>query len=377
MLGADSDFRKAARHSESGDKAVEYVGGVLAGLSHRRGYQGLPFGVVRFVPAHHRGQHHARRIAVRHVVHRAEHVPDAMACAHRYACGQRPHREPCSDLAIHPRLEIARVCLYARQRLRQHRKSLQGLRVGVRVRLARAQPFHTMIDRAVARREPQPFRRMHGYRGVENGRARDHQLMAKHLLDFGARIGDAGNRAELAAGNRCRYTDLAYLRRCHFRRDALHGADPVDILDAANVVGQAKLHGLRAVGDRPAAYRDDKVGICSARLFGGGDHGFARGVRGHRIEGPHSAAPEAFPDFVDLIGISMERAADHQKSAVQAQTVQLGRDRLGGGAAENNLLHRAENDTPGAHDAYPPRCSGLCWPLKQFSGGTVPMGTIK
>src|SRR5437763_53342 len=53
MLGADSDFPKAARHAEPGDEALEHVGSVLAGLSHRRGYQGLPFGIVRFVPAHH------------------------------------------------------------------------------------------------------------------------------------------------------------------------------------------------------------------------------------------------------------------------------------------------------------------------------------
>src|SRR4051794_21625952 len=59
MLGSDSNLPQAARHAEPGDKAVEHVGGVLAGLSHCRGYHGLPFGVVRFVPAHYRGEHHA------------------------------------------------------------------------------------------------------------------------------------------------------------------------------------------------------------------------------------------------------------------------------------------------------------------------------
>ncbi len=61
------------------------------------------------------------------------------------------------------------------------------------------------------------------------------------------------------------HADLAHRRCRHRRRRALHGANAVHVVDVANVVGEAKLHGFGAVGDRAAADRDDKVGIGVAR----------------------------------------------------------------------------------------------------------------
>ena len=198
------------------------------------------------------------------------------------------HREPGADLAIHPRVEIAGVCLHPRQRLRQHRKSLHRLGVGIGMGLARAQAFDAMVDGADAGRQKQPFGRVHGKGGIEDRGARHHQLMAQHFLDLGARVGDAGDGTEFAAGNRRRHADLAHRRRVHRRRDAFVGSNSLDILDRANVIGEAELHGLGAVGDRAAAYRHDKIGIGCAGLLGGGNDGLSRRVRRHRIEGRHA-----------------------------------------------------------------------------------------
>ena len=257
----------------------------------------------------------------------------------------------------------SRICFHARQRLRQHRQALHRLGVGKGMRFARAQALDAMVDGADAGRKPQPFRRVHGHGGIEDRRARHHEVMAHHFLDLAALLGDAGDRAELAAGNRGRHADLAHGRRIHWRRDAPGRPDPVDVVGGANVIGKAKLHRLGAVRDRAAADRDDEVGAGAARLLGGGNDGRARRVRRHRIEGADAAGPERFPDLVDLVGGPVERAADHQEGAVRAQAVHLAYDRLGGGAAEHDLVHGAENDTPAVHDDCPPGTSLACWCL--------------
>ena len=172
-----------------------------------------------------------------------------------------------------------------------------------------------MIDGADAGRKPQPFRRMHGYRRIENGRARHHQVMAQHFLDLGARVGDPGDGAELASGDGRGNADLASPRSIHVRRHTLHRSNPVDVVDGADIVGEAKLDGFGAVGDRAAPYCDDDVCIGSAGLFSGGDNRLTRSVGRHRIEASGVTWAETFADFVDLVGISIERAADHQESA--------------------------------------------------------------
>ncbi len=54
--------------------------------------------------------------------------------------------------------------------------------------------------------------------------------------------------------------------------------------------------------------------------------------------------------FSISVGLPIERAADHQERAGRAQPVHLCDHRLGGGLAENHLVHGAENDTPLVHD---------------------------
>ena len=220
--------------------------------------------------------------------------------------------------------------------------------------LPRADALDTMVDGADAGRQKQPFGRVHGDGGIEDRGARHHQFMAQHFLDLGARVGDAGDGAEFAAGNRRGHADLAHRRRVHRRCDAFVDSNSFDILDRANVVGETKLHGLGAVGDRAAAYRDDKIGTGRLGLLGGGNDGLTRRVRRHGIEDSHAAGAKRFSDFFDLAGLPVERAADHEKCAGSAQAVHLRDDRLGGGMAEYHLVHGAENDTPLVHDACPP-----------------------
>src|SRR5215213_1814647 len=159
------------------------------------------------------------------------------------------------------------------------------------MRLSGAKTFDAMIHRADAGRKPQPFRRVNGYGGIENGSSWNGQLVTKHFLDLGAAVGDAGYGAELSAGDRGGYADLTYSRRVHCRRYALHRPDPVDVFDGANVIGEAKLYRLGGVG--------------GARLFGGRDHAFSRGVRLHGIEHANSTRPEALLDLPYLLGVSI------------------------------------------------------------------------
>jgi hypothetical protein len=126
-----------------------------------------------------------------------------------------------------------------------------------------------------------------------------------------------------------------------------------DILDRANVIGEAELHRLGAVGDRAAAYGNNEIGTGRFGLPGGGNDGLARGVRRHRIEGCHATRAKRFSDFLDLAGLLVERAAHHEKGADSTQAVHLRDNRLGSGVAENHLLHGAENDTPLVHDCPP------------------------
>jgi hypothetical protein len=72
-------------------------------------------------------------------------------------------------------------------------------------------------------------------------------------------------------------------------------------------------------------------------------------VRRHRIERAGATRAEAVADLLDLVGLAVERAADHQESAPRAEAIDLRDHRLGGGRADNHLVHGAENDTPLVH----------------------------
>ena len=64
---------------------------------------------------------------------------------------------------------------------------------------------------------------------------------------------------------------------------------------------------------------------CSAA----GDDRRARRVRRHRVEGAAHRVAERAADFFDLVGLAVERTADHQEGALGAEPVHLLDDRLG------------------------------------------------
>ncbi len=140
--------------------------------------------------------------------------------------------------------------------------------------------------------------------------------------------------------------------------------DPVDIIDGTNVIGEAKLHRLGAIGDRATADGNDQIGVGGAGLLGGGDDGFAGGVRRHRIESCRATGPKAVADLLDLAGLAVKGAADHQKRAAGAQTIHLLDDRLRGRTPENNLIHGAENDTSLMHVLVLPEYFGFVGSLE-------------
>ena len=81
-------------------------------------------------------------------------------------------------------------------------------------------------------------------------------------------------------------------------------------------------------------------------------------MRRHRIEGARVARPECMPNLVDLVGLPVERTGDHEERVGSAQAVGLLDDRHRGRAAEHDLLHGAENDTPSVHAVLPGRFLG-------------------
>ena len=77
-------------------------------------------------------------------------------------------------------------------------------------------------------------------------------------------------------------------------------------------------------------------------------------MRRHRVEGGDAASSQRATDFPDLIGLAVERAADHQERSGSLQAIQLLDDHLGRRTTEYNLIHGAEYDTALMH-ACPPR----------------------
>ncbi len=193
------------------------------------------------------------------------------------------------------------------------------------MRLAGADAFDAMIHRADAGREEQPFRRVHGQPGIENGRARDGEGMPQPLLHMGAFVGDPCDVAELAAGDRGGHADLPHDRRLELRLLAAAGADVVDALDRRDIIGKTELHRLGAIGDRAAADGDDEIGLGVAGLVGGGNDGRARRMRGHLVEDAGAARAHRLADFCDLAGLAMQRSAHHQEGALRAEPVESAR----------------------------------------------------
>ena len=130
---------------------------------------------------------------MRDVEHRAEHIADAVTGAHRHATGERRHRQPRADLAIEPRFEVAGSAL-TRDSRAPAATARAGLRVGIGVRLARADALDAMVDRPDAGRQTQPFRRVHRHRRIEHHGARDDPGDGDQFLDPVPLVGDPGMR---------------------------------------------------------------------------------------------------------------------------------------------------------------------------------------
>ncbi|MHC2510439.1 hypothetical protein ACVII1_005677 [Bradyrhizobium elkanii] len=139
------------------------------------------------------------------------------------------------------------------------------------------------------------------------------------------------------------------------------GADRLDAVGRRDVVGEAKLHRLGAVGDRAAADRDDQIRFRAARLLRRRDDRGARRMRRHLVEGADAAGPQRRANLLDLVGLAVQRARHHQKGALGAQPVQLLDDGLTRGPPEHDLVHGAEYDTASMHAPVLPQHGPPCW----------------
>src|SRR5689334_13622176 len=97
-----------------------------------------------------------------------------------------------------------------------------------------------MIERAYARREPYPQRRVNGRRGIEDDHTRHEQAMLKALLGVLAIVHRSARCVEVARGERRRDRDLIHGGTCKLRVLALAvrperrsvGVEGVEIVDA-------------------------------------------------------------------------------------------------------------------------------------------------
>ena len=228
-----------------------------------------------------------------------------------------PIDEPGADLAIHARVEIGRIGLHPRQRAAPSKaRPLHRLRLGIGMRLARSRALDAMVDGADAGRQEQPFRRVHGDGGIEDGRARHHERMPQHLLHLRRGVGDAGDGAELAAGDRGRHADLAHGRRRQRRRDALDGRgcarSPSTVRmslarQSCTALAPSVIEPPPTVTIRSAfAARAASLAAITA------SRGVCGGIASNR---PAQRGPSACADLPDLVGLPVQRARDHQERA--------------------------------------------------------------
>ena len=175
--------------------------------------------------------------------------------------------------------------------------------------------------------------------------------MLEQFLDVRGLVGDAGEGAELPGGQSGGHADLTH-RGCLEGSVAAAGIQPLDRGDA---VGEAKLHRLRTIGDRPAPHCHDQIRPRLPRLGRRRDDGGAGSVGGHFIEQAHAAIAQSGADFGDLLGFAVEGAADHQEHPLRAQMADLLDEGGGGGLAVDDRVHLAERDF--SRNGHGGRCS--------------------
>ena len=125
----------------------------------------------------------------------------------------------------------------------------------------------------------------------------------------------------------------------------------------ADVIGEAKLHRLGAVGDRAAADGDDQVGLGGARLFGSRrSRPRAACAAASRRRCRRSALPSALRIFSissvsrSSVPLTIRKARLAPSRSICSTTASRG------GTSEHDLIHGAEYDTALVHvDVLPGR----------------------
>ena len=365
LILGHADLAERARHAEAADQPVEQYRRRHRRIAEAGADAHLPVADDARVPRLDIGGHDARRMPVRHVARPAEHVADRVAGAHRHTGDDRNHRLPRADLAFQPRIEIAGVGLDAGQAGRQQPQRAVGDAVAIVVRLERGERLGRVIDGADAGRQPQPFRRVDGDRGIEHDGDRNRHALLIALLLLDRLVGRPRQRVELAARQRRRHADHPHVRRIEHRRDHRAvgldaGAEGVEALDCRDIVLEEDRDDLARVGDRAAADRDDQVGTRRARRIGRRQHVAARRVRLDAVVSRGMTVAERRLDPPDLVGLAIERHAGQDEHAPRVEALGLRRERRRRRLAQRHPLGRGQNDRRSSDHAKLPNDRPHC-----------------
>jgi len=120
----------------------------------------------------------------------------------------------------------------------------------------------------------------------------------------------------------------------------------------ADIVGEGELDRLGAVGDRTAAQGNDEIGLRLARLLGRRDHRATRRMGRHPVEGADAMIAERPAQFVDLVGLAVERAAHHEEDALGLQPFHQLCHGLRRRLAVLHFVHFAENNASRLRHAF-------------------------
>ena len=302
---------------------------------------------------------------MRHVERTTQRVTDGMADAHRQAGNDGDHRAPGAFLAHLPGGEVAVVGLDRGEPLRQEPEAVHRQAIPVVVRIEGAEGLKAMVERAHARREPDPFRRVHGDGRIEHDRTRRHRRVEVGLLDVDLLVRRARQRIEFTTRQRRRHDH----HRNVGAREGRHRDRPVRIDDhvvrlhrlrRAQAVFQAHGEDLGQVGDRAAAERDQEVRL---QWFGDRDRGadvLARHVRTDTVEDADEPITERLFDFPHFVGLVPVRVAADQEHALRALQVHFLGECLGTGASAVHTLERSQSDRRLVHGSPDCRVHSVC-----------------
>ena len=172
----------------------------------------------------------------------------------------------------------------ARSEQCQQPQPVQAGGVGEGLGVDGADQFHRMVHRADGGREPQPFRRMHRDRRIEDHRHRAQLPRDIEVLLPAQLIHAAGGMGELGGGERGGHRDLPQPAGADGGADDLPiGTEPqvqgIELPGLGDILRQRHLDHLGQVDRRAAADRDEDIRPGGAGGRGGGQH-HRRGVCG-------------------------------------------------------------------------------------------------